>query len=115
MIETLANHLEARDDIMLETTLATRRYLGAIPQWKALGYDVELHFLRLPSVAAAIARVGRRVAAGGHDIPRQDIERRFHRGLEYLALYKPAVDQWALFDNSDDGLELVMMGTRDER
>ena len=96
---------------MLETTLATRRYLAAIPKWRATGYGVELYYLRLPSPEAAVQRVRRRVADGGHAIPERDIRRRFHRSLAYLELYKTLVDSWYLFDNSDTGLDFQMMGT----
>lgn len=42
------------------------------PAWRALGYEVDLYFLRLPSAETAIERVQRRVAARGHPIPKAD-------------------------------------------
>ena len=61
---------------------------------------VELIHLRLPSVEASLARVSRRVAAGGHGIPAADIRRRFARSLANLeAVYKPLVDRWEVWDS----------------
>jgi len=49
----------------------------------------------------AIARVKQRVQAGGHYIPEAVIRRQFTTGLDNLEkLYKPVVDEWALYDNS---------------
>lgn len=113
LIELLDAHIRARSDIMLETTLATRRYLATIPKWRALGYGVDLYYLRLPTADDAVARVARRVAAGGHNIPEHVIRRRFARSLGHLELYKPLVNAWYLFDNSDSGLDFIMTGSND--
>lgn len=112
LIALLNDCITARADIMLETTLATRRYLTAIPFWQSLGYRVELYYLRLQSPEAAVDRVSRRVAAGGHGIPEPTIRRRFDRSLSYLERYKPIVDAWYVFDNFDAGLDFVMMGAK---
>ena len=55
-----------------------------IPRWQELGYWVQLIFLRLPSPEAAIARVKQRVEMGGHNIPVEDIRRRFYAGWRNL-------------------------------
>ena len=99
---------------MLETTLATRRYLTAIPQWRRLGYTVDLYYLSLPSADMAVERVARRVSAGGHLIPESAVRRRYARSLAYFELYKPIVSSWYLFTNSDAGPDLQLMGTNDE-
>ena len=110
MIEALQAHIEARADIFLETTLATRRYLTAIPQWRAIGYEVDLYYLRLPDPEAAVARVQRRAALGGHSIPPDDIRRRFARSLAYLDAYKPIVNAWYIFDIKEGDPEFVLGG-----
>jgi len=57
--------------------------------------------LRLASPELAIARVRQRVREGGHNIPEPVIRRRFASGLSnFETLYKPLVDEWALYDNS---------------
>ena len=108
------NSIEAQANIALETTLATRRYLSAIPRWRASGYEVDLYFLRLPRPEAAIERVARRVAAGGHDIPEADIRRRFDRSLTYFEEYRPLVDTWSLYDSLEGGHDLVLRGENHE-
>jgi predicted ABC-type ATPase len=38
---------------------------------------IELHFVWIPDVREAVCRVRQRVIAGGHDVPPEDIKRRF--------------------------------------
>jgi predicted ABC-type ATPase len=66
-----------------------------IREWRAAGYRVELLFLELPSVDLAMQRVQQRVAQGGHDVPENDIRRRFSRGLSnFDRIYRRIVDAW---------------------
>lgn len=45
-------------------------------------------------------RIKIRVLNGGHDIPKEDIIRRFYRSKEnFWNLYKDIVDEWNLFYN----------------
>lgn len=40
---------------------------------------------------------------GGHDIPEKVVRRRFHKGIRvFFRLYKPVLDSWMLFDNSEN-------------
>ena len=74
----------ARIEFMFETTLASLTYAQKIPIWQERGYSVALIYLRLPNVEASIARVDKRVAAGGHSIPETVIRKRFAKSLEYF-------------------------------
>jgi predicted ABC-type ATPase len=69
---------------------------------------VTLLFLALPPAEAALQRVGERVAQGGHAIPEAVVRRRFQAGKSnFESLYKPLVDAWALYDNSNGEPVLV--------
>ena len=108
MLEQIDNFAEAGVDFMFETTLATRTYARKIPLWQRRGYTVSLIYLRLPSVEASIARVQRRVEAGGHGIPEATIRRRFSRSISYLEKdYKPFVDEWYIWDSLEGAFVLA--------
>lgn len=101
MLELINACVLAGDSFGFETTLAGRSYARAIPDWRARGYAVRLHFLSLPSPDMAIERVAERVRQGGHGIPEDVIRRRYAKGLEnFEILYKPLVTDWILYDNS---------------
>ena len=56
-----------------------------------------------------------RVSEGGHSIPEEVIERRYHLGIKNLMeLYIPVVDSWMVFDNSSDISKIVSEGIRGE-
>lgn len=95
-------------DFVVETTLASLTYARKIPDWRKLGYQVTLIYLRLPSVDASLARVRKRVAAGGHNIPEEAVKRRFEKSLIYLdTIYKPLVDVWYLYESREGGFALL--------
>ena len=55
-----------------------------------------------------ILRVKNRVLNGGHDIPIEDIKRRYVRSRKlFLYLYKNMADKYLIFFNGDDNYELV--------
>jgi predicted ABC-type ATPase len=68
---------------------------------KARGYRILLFFLWLPDADMAVARVARRVEEGGHDVPSEDVRRRYQAGSKNLyRLYRPILDGWWLYDAS---------------
>jgi predicted ABC-type ATPase len=103
MLEEMRRHFVTRSSFAFETTLAGRGYLRSIQRWQHAGYLIGLIYLRLDSPEEALARVAHRVKQGGHDVPPDVIRRRFAAGLNnFEKLYAPAVDYWALYDNSGD-------------
>lgn len=103
MLDVIAQHVAKRESFAFETTLSGRAYARQIPQWRQMGYRVELFFLSLSSADMAVQRVAERVRQGGHDIPETTIRRRFDAGMRlFFDVYRPLVDQWALYDNSGD-------------
>lgn len=97
-----------RVDFAFETTLSGRTYVRRIETWKRAGYRIEIVFLRLSSVDLALRRIEARVRQGGHDVPRRDVLRRFNRGWEnFLRIYQPMAESWAVYDNSGASPQLV--------
>ncbi|MFZ2356449.1 MAG: hypothetical protein WAW67_01315, partial [Candidatus Omnitrophota bacterium] len=42
-----------------------------------------------------------RVREGGHNVPAEDVRRRFFRGINnFFKVYEPLLDVWMMFDNS---------------
>jgi len=97
------NELVERDaDFVFETTLANLTYARKIPFWRQRGYHATLIYLRLASVSDSLARVRKRVLAGGHNIERKAIARRFGKSLIYFETkYKSIVDVWYLWESRE--------------
>ena len=98
-----------------ETTLSGLSYIKKIEAWKRLGYRVVLYYFSLPSVDMAIERVRYRVSQGGHNIPENDIRRRFSRSrLNFDNYFKSIVDAWVEFDTSSSE-PILIRSYKDEK
>lgn len=95
-------------DFSFETTLSGRAYAPLLRELRAAGYYVQLDFLWIPNLDITRQRVRQRVTKGGHDIPDEVQQRRFHLGIRNLAeLYRPLLDDWRLYDNTRGNPHLV--------
>ncbi len=67
-----------------------------------------LLFFWLKNTELAKERVKIRVIEGGHSIPEEVIERRYHKGIKNLfEIYLSIVDQTLIFDNSEGKHNLI--------
>jgi predicted ABC-type ATPase len=108
MLERIDELISAGAHLALETTLATLTYAHKIPAWRKRDYNVSLVYLRLNSIAESLDRVRRRVEAGGHNIPPEVIERRFHKSINYFeTIYKPIVNHWYVWESREGKFALV--------
>jgi len=65
-------------------------------------------FLWIPTAQLAIARVKDRVEQGGHNVPTEDVKRRFERSMDkFFKNYRLLADQWMLFNNAQSKPELI--------
>ena len=60
-----------------ETTLSGRKTEATAKQVRDLGYHVRLFYIGLDSAEESLSRIANRVKRGGHDIPHDDVVRRF--------------------------------------
>ncbi|MBE9020005.1 zeta toxin family protein, partial [Chroococcidiopsidales cyanobacterium LEGE 13417] len=69
-----------------ETTLAGKTYLRMMAEAKQNGWLINLIYVGVASVETSIDRVAQRVAQGGHNVPEEDIRRRYTRSLANLPI-----------------------------
>jgi predicted ABC-type ATPase len=111
LLKELKRLARARADFAFETTLSGLAYASRIKEWKAAGYRIEICFVRLSSSQLALRRIAARVKQGGHDVARNDVLRRFDRSLKnFENIYRPLVDSWVVYDNSEESARLVERG-----
>src|SRR5437588_8859122 len=100
VLERFRRFVDERRDFCLETTLSGRTHRKYFELARRAGYHVRLDFLLLPSVEDSIRRVADRVEQGGHDVPLEDLRRRFRVCLHNLfTIYRPVIDRWPLYNN----------------
>jgi predicted ABC-type ATPase len=99
-VARLRRAIAQRGNYALETTLGGDTIVDLLMEATEAGLDVNVWFVGLDSVELHVARVQQRVARGGHDVPRADIERRFVRGRLNLIRLLPTLNQLVVYDNS---------------
>jgi predicted ABC-type ATPase len=102
MLQKINECVDKKESFAFETTFSGKLYEKKIKSWKSKGYEIIIYYLKLPSVDIAIERVKLRVAEGGHNVPEEDIRRRFERSwINFQNIYKSIVDSWTVFDASE--------------
>jgi predicted ABC-type ATPase len=115
-LKEIEKYVRDRQSFALETTLSGRSYLKLIARLQTDGWQVKLIYLALPNVTMSKMRVAERVIHGGHNIPQQDIERRFPRSLQNLLTeFSFVVDSARCYMNTSATSELIFVQQRGDR
>src|ERR1035437_5148357 len=116
MLERMTELVKKRSDFAFETTLSAKSYVSFLKYCKSKGYEITLIFIWLDSPETAIQRVNSRVEKGGHNIPANVIERRYHKGIENLGKYFVNLcDEWMIWNNSGIEVSLIAQGAGEEK
>lgn len=103
MLERLDQLVVSGNDFIFESTLATRSFAPFLMRCQQAGYIVNLIYFWLESAELALMRVAGRVRSGGHNVPPEDVRRRYDRSVaNLLGLYIPLADRWIVYNNSSD-------------
>ncbi len=113
LLARLRELAERHANFAFESTLSGRTLHTFLRRLAGAGYECHIFYLWLPTADLAVARVRRRVQAGGHDVSEVVIRRRFRKSLvNFDRLYRPAVTTWRLYDGSTVvGPRLIAYGT----
>ena len=88
-----------------ETTLAGVRTIKTIQKARELDYYIRLYYVGVSSSDESIKRIKNRVEKGGHNIPTEDVERRYNKRFEDLAKVLPYCNEVRFFDNENGFIE----------
>ena len=97
-LERIAQLISERASFAFETTLSGRGHLRLLAEAKAAGYQIAIYYLWMPEPAALPLRIGHRVLAGGHDVPTEDVMRRYARSRANVKEYAALADTLLVFD-----------------
>ncbi len=96
--QELNKRLNEKNSFIIETTLSGKYLVKYIKRAKENGFEVEIIYLFLEKAEENITRVAHRVLNGGHNVPKNDIIRRFYRGKEmFIYIYKGLLDKWTIY------------------
>lgn len=98
----LKRAIQERLDFVFETTLGGNTTPRLLAQAASQGIEIYVWYVGLSSPELHIARVQSRVRRGGHDIPMEQIRRRYERSRLNLIALLPRLAALRVFDNSAD-------------
>lgn len=91
-----------------ETTLSGVRTEKTIIKAKERGYYIRLYYVGLDTASESLERIANRVRKGGHDIPKDDVLKRFEHRFENLERILPYCDIAYFYDNFNGYKEVGM-------
>ena len=95
--------LAHRRSLAFETVLSTEEKVNFVRDALAAGFFIRLFFVATNNPEINAARVLRRVAQGGHDVPNAKILSRYSKSIANLGEVLPLVHRGYVYDNSIDG------------
>jgi predicted ABC-type ATPase len=84
-----------------ETTLSGKSIIKNMITAKSKGYYIVMNYIGVESSDIAKERVKIRVSKGGHGIPEDAIERRYHESLQNLRAVINICDELNIYDNTN--------------
>jgi predicted ABC-type ATPase len=111
-VRRLAEVVASEKSCLIESTLSGKSLHRAIREARLRGFRIEMKFLFISSAGLSLARVRQRVRKGGHDVPAEDVFRRFSRTFHnFWRLYRPLADLWVVAYNDANGPQDAAIGT----
>ncbi len=101
-------YIQSESSFAVETTFAGNTYIKLMRDAKSRDWLVVLIYIGIDNPNMNVLRVADRVKLGGHNVPIEDILRRYERSLINLSKAAKIVDELILYDNSTDaGHQLI--------
>ena len=98
----------------MESTISGSYHLRILRKAREKGYEINMIYVFLDTIGLNIARIKNRVLLGGHNVPDEDVVRRYRRSMKNFEAAVANSDAWKLYYNSDNGHILVATGCSDD-
>lgn len=105
-VRMISSCLEKGIDFTQETTLSGKKTLKTIISAKEKNYYIRLFYVAVSSAEESVRRIENRVSKGGHNIPEEDVKRRFSHRYDDLLTILPYCSEVHFYDN-ENGFEEV--------
>jgi predicted ABC-type ATPase len=108
LIHEIKEKIKRGDSFAFESTLSGMTYLRLLSAAIQKGYEIKIYFLYVSTTKMSLERIKKRVREGGHNIPKEIVERRHLRCFDnFWNKYRKISSDWYIFDNSLSAPSLV--------
>jgi len=108
-LERIADLISRGVSFGFESTLSGRGHLKLLSDARESGYSIHIYYLWMPSAVMLPSRIRHRVLHGGHDVPAEDVMRRYRRSVANLPANAELADVLRVFDASGLVQRLIYM------
>lgn len=96
----LNRYFHVNQSLIIESTLSGVGLAKQIKRFQKIGYAIHIVYVFIDDVNLCKQRIKARVLKGGHNVPEQDIVRRYYRSIEnFKHVYLPLANTWQLLYN----------------
>lgn len=114
-MRSVGDTIASKRSCVVESTLSGRSFRNRMLEACKRGYEITIVFVFVDSVDVCVARVAERVRKGGHDVPEEDIRRRYDRSIRnFWTLYRELADSWVVLYNGGSRIQDVSVGSGQE-
>ena len=111
----LSDAIQTQQSLVIESTLSGGSLARTIEKARQQGYQITIVFVFLDSETLCLHRISERVQQGGHDVPEEDVRRRFKRVFSvFWNHYRPLADRCLIVYNGGDGFSYVTDSEQDD-
>ncbi|MBO7509268.1 MAG: hypothetical protein J6T57_03275 [Alphaproteobacteria bacterium] len=115
LFQEINDAFTAHASLIYETTLSGKFDNKLIKRARAEGYKIKITYIVLASVEQNLARVSERVKKhNGHNVPEDDVRRRYEKSLFHFDAVCKIIDSWQLYNNAGPQFCLVANGAGNE-
>lgn len=105
----LDEYLRNNKSFAVESTLSGNNIVRIINRARKQNYKIILVYLFLQNCTICIERVKRRVENGGHNVPEEDIIRRYYKSvIKFWDEYRLIADEWTMFYNGYEYAPMIV-------
>jgi predicted ABC-type ATPase len=107
-IKLYEKYLNSKTSFSMETTLSGNSPLQILKKAKENGFETSLIFIGIQSPSNSKTRIHARVMLGGHNVPDEDIIRRYTRSMNNLKKALVFADKTKIYDNTLKKHQLIL-------
>jgi len=110
ILKEIDKMLDSGKSFALESTISGNYHRRVLEKAKDMGYETALFYVFLDSPDLNLERIKNRVSLGGHNVPDEDVIRRFNKSIKNFWDIMNIVDFWELYYNSGTVCERIAKG-----
>lgn len=106
-IRLIDDCLNKKVNFTQETTLSGKRISATLDKARKNGYYIRMYYVAIRSLDESYLRIENRVRKGGHDIPKDDVAKRYAKRFDDVIKVLPFCDEVHFYDNDNGFVDVA--------